>query len=194
MNKVNEKPILFSTAMVKSILAGRKTTTRRVIKPQPIDIGLAYCWKDCTVHLGGDKLNQEQDNREMGDYCPYGKIGDNLWVRETWAYSAKNQQPHNLIYKADNTSLPTALERGSYTCSNGWGKWTPSIFMPRKFSRITLEITGIKVERQTDITLEDAIKEGFPDISEFNELFLKLNPHLKGINPWVWVISFKVLV
>ena len=72
-------------------------------------------------------------------------------------------------------------------------RWRPSIRMPRWASRITLEIVKVRVERQLDITLEDAIKEGFGSEREFNKVFLRLNPHLKGENPWVWVIEFRVL-
>ena len=218
MNKVNEKPILFSTAMVKAILAGRKAMTRRVIKPQPIDIGLAYCWKDCAVHLGGDKLNQEQGNREMSYYCPYGKVGDHLWVRETYTIGDYNyKKSAEIIYKA-----------GGKVNFNGWDewldkntehagrcgvvdRWKPSIFMLRKFSRITLKITDIRVERVQDISSEDAVKEGAeymeygePGIAPltvaqivFASYWDKINAkrgYSFEINPYVWVISFKVLV
>ena len=163
-------PILFSTDMVKAILEGRKTMTRRVIKPQPPVIReLSDSCSEFSV-CGHDYR------------CPYGQVGDRLWVRETFTVVDYDQ---TLVFKAecDNEALKAVIELGS--------KWRPSIHMPRWAARINLENTEIRVEKQLDITLEDAIKEGFDSIREFNESFLKYNPHLKNENSWLWVISFK---
>ena len=131
-----ERPILMTTESVKAILDGRKTMTRRVIKPQP----------KLTIADGFYKANI-QKLIEGGDrVCPHGQVGDLLWVKETWwcperglpvAYKA-NLEPH----QADRQI------------------WKPSIFMFRKDSRLLLEITGLRAERLQDITEEDAIAEG----------------------------------
>jgi hypothetical protein len=188
---MKERPILFSGEMVKAILEGRKTQTRRVVKP----------------------------HRELR--CPYGKPVDQLWVRETWKYDGWTQDGQPFVrYRADNTvrlcqNIPPEL---SDKLADQWAelskpenfdidnsasdrKWRPSIFMPKDASRLQLEITDIRVERIQDISEEDAEKEGCnPDMEtnsykdSFMILWDKINKD-RGFgwnkNPWVWVILFK---
>jgi hypothetical protein len=163
---MKERPILFSGEMVRAILDGRKTMTRRVIKPQPedglhdhdrfplsIDSRLTGWWG--VVYNTGE-------SREWK--CPYGQPGDRLWVRETWGIGTR---PHpydgwidGIEYRADVEMelhpIPSGVEYDKY---EGVG-WRPSIHMPRWASRITLEITAIRVERLQDITEADALREG----------------------------------
>ena len=172
---MKEHPILFSTEMVKAILDGSKTQTRRVIKPQPWDMDKAYF---------------KVFRKDFGErVCPY-EIGDHLWVRETWWPSQVDLR--GVYYKADGVQCK---------------KWRPSIFMPRWVSRITLEVTGLKVERIQEITEEDAKAEGVPiihteieDISWYRPSFATLWDSLNAkrvysweSNPWVQVITFKCI-
>ena len=166
---MKERPILFSTEMVRAILDDRKTMTRRVVKPQPPE--------------------------DWGVKCPYGKIGDVLWVRETFC-----KYKGDYLYKADFDPLT----RKEFERDN---KWKPSIFMPRSASRISLRITNIRVERLNDITEEDAKLEGViypanPVIenygngyrTNFRLLWESINGKASwGQNPWVWVIEFERL-
>ena len=167
---IKQKPILFSTEMVRAILDRRKTQTRRILK----------------------EIKNEG--------CPYGKIGDRLWVREPFcdadpAYFDKKGNLVQYAYKADNYPIGTF-------------KWKPSIFMPKKASRITLEITNIRVERLNDISEQDAIAEGVEEcddkyhddcqygsignICSYKTLWESINGQGSwGQNPWVWVIEFK---
>lgn len=172
---MNEKPILFSGPMVRAILEGRKTMTRRVMKPQPTyDPGAwknyhpiggnqdgAWVWsprKDCFWFCWDDWSNF--DPRIAND-CPYGRPanfdGDRLWVRETWAADIPGC-PNGLSYRADHLD-----PRGDGPANPI--HWHPSIHMPRWASRLTLEITSVKVERVQDISEADAWSEG---ISEFS--------------------------
>jgi hypothetical protein len=193
------KPIIFSTDMVKAILEGRKTQTRRVIKPQPKFVPSSECgsgkdqWEYHPVYW----YAEDGPGRLMNRCCPYGQVGDKLWVRETFHATDIGHKVH---YKV-NDNNPT------------WMKWTPSIHMPRWASRITLEITEIRLERLQEITEEDAEAEGirvidntlekiysppnYPDIHR--DIFIGLWDSINGkkhpwsSNPWVWVISFKML-
>ncbi|SDY37502.1 hypothetical protein SAMN05421754_10087 [Nitrosomonas sp. Nm58] len=158
---VKERPILMSAPMVKALLDGRKTQTRRIIKPQP----------EVNEHgnLSGEWLNKPLDGlllpklQDIVIHCPFGKIGDVLWVRETWRTSEAldGVPPRCLVlgagihYEADESSN---LISGKKMINPG--KLRPSIFMPRSASRITLEITNIRAERLNDISEEDAISEG----------------------------------
>jgi hypothetical protein len=154
---MKERPIIFSDAMVRAILDGTKTQTRRIVKP-PL----------------------EQNTPAVA--CPYGKPGDWLWVRETWA-----EQAGDVIYRATDTT-----ERKL---------WKPAIFMPRWASRITLEIESIRVERLQDCSRADAMAEGYPaknmaDGPDPLEWYATLWNNINGLgswdaNPWVWVISFR---
>lgn len=167
---MNEHPILFSAPMIRAILDGRKTVTRRVIKAnyqfiEERDDGSSWPWRE------------DLDHAEDHWYpCPYGKPGDTLWVRETWAHvptrDAANHvkwhgtlyTPRNCIYRADDPKLPPLR----------WGKegfepfkWAPSIFMPRWASRITLRIKSVRVERLQDISEDDAVAEGIEECGDF---------------------------
>lgn len=167
-----ERPILFSSEMVRAILEGRKTQTRRIVKPQPYrssDMPETIGWyKDRPWHI-----YYICNGRTTTDFTsPYGKPGDRLWVRETWAdvtacFGDKDpdESPWNVAFKADNSVwnvlgkavyLEQLEQSGIYV-----DKWKPSIHMHRQSSRITLEITNVRVERLQDISEEDAKAEGF---------------------------------
>lgn len=175
---MKERPILFQPPLVVEILGGRKTQTRRVVK----DPTLA-------------RLNYGMPQRFMlVPDCPYGVVGDRLWVRETWSVSGKKFRPGGrVVYKADGSeALPD---------DTGKKRWIPSIFMPRDACRLLLEIIEIRVERLQDIDDNDAEQEGvsqylwgmgFSPIEEFKELWVHINGPQSWIdNPWVWVVTFK---
>lgn len=167
---MKERPILFSTPMVRAILDGRKTQTRRVMKKQPnID------------PQTGDWLIKNSDGSEEVEpieqwikiqkmlHCPYGQPGDRLWVRETFAEVGCIGKPIDWFeyhYKADYTG-------GIYTGYSDmcFDRWKPSIFMPREASRITLEITDVRVERLNEISELDAISEGIDPLFSHNEIY-----------------------
>lgn len=195
---VRERPILFSAPMVRTILSGEKTQTRRIVKSQPsISNSSDAAWRDNSSHLW---RNARQYAR---DCCPYGKPGDQFWVRETWAPLGE----HAVIHQATNIGYPVA-------------RWKPSIHMPRWASRITLEITDVRVERLQDISAADAKAEGIsvlplqdesdpsawyqsaPGIHQertarasfsalWDSIYSEEHPWAK--NPWVWVIGFRKL-
>jgi hypothetical protein len=215
-----DRPILFSAPMVRAILAGTKTQTRRVVKTVGRDGGFVIVeegdgswWprrsddgESCFVTVrdrGGHYLH------EIPMTCPYGVPGDRLWVREAWRGSATldwakpSDMPAGsaIFYEADDRSTwcddlthpPSTLKR-------------PGMFMPRWASRITLEVTGVRVERLQDISDADALAEGI-DRHEVltdgdappgfhRETYQKLWERINGpgswaANPWVWVVEFK---
>ena len=206
---MKERPVLFSATMVRAILDGRKTQTRRIIKQQPyIDEMGNFCWN-------GENFGQDfngpciqaiaspiPSSKTKRVRCPYGKPGDRLWVRETF-----NHDGEKYIYAADLNELGVQK----------WAaQWKPSIHMPRIASRILLEITGVRVERLQDISEEDAIAEGcikFPFEDDHAYTFYdddktghathtgayrKLWESINGsgswdLNPFVWVVEFKTL-
>ena len=192
---MKERPILFSAPMVRAILDGSKTQTRRVVKL----LNGQYMPPSRAADING--WNQ------MLRLCPYGQPGDRLWVREAflgWYKTADKSFSHVAAYRADGYEL----EAGE--------RWTPSIHMPRAASRITLEVTGVRVDRLQDISEEDARAEGItdggclncgnpetdcgclnpqPDARDsFVRLWQSINgPESWGANPWVWVVEFKRL-
>jgi hypothetical protein len=185
-----ERPILFSSHMVKAILDGRKTQTRRILKTQPrFDVAHSERWiingelqrRDSGIPLWifKDKHQLESElSYEWG--CPYGDIGELLWVRETWL-----KYLDLYLYRATDP-IPDSLMQQEET------KWKPSIHMPRCASRIKLKIQGVSVERVEDCSTEDAIAEGFGSFSEFINFFYQLNPSFYTQNPYVWVIQFEM--
>lgn len=181
---MKERPIIFSTEMVRAILDGRKTQTRRVIKPQPYYEGSPpWNWK-CKQMIWS-RCYEATLKKEMYIACPYGQVGDRLWVREAFFPIPHTKE---VWYKADDVS-------GNVT-------WKPSIHMPRRASRILLEITKIRVERLQEITEEDARAECAPPtpdalpscLYDFRVLWNSLNAK-RGYgwetNPWVWCLKFR---
>jgi len=195
---MKEKPILFSTPMVKAILEDRKNMTRRVFKNQMKKY--AGYRNQCAEVL--DESREPLSEKEFYEvYSPYCK-GDILWVRETWNYIPTVGHLHEpfakYVYKAHDY------------IKVDW-QWRPSIFMPRKAARILLVVTDVRVERLHDITEEDAIHEGVTCSTVCKDYcapveplgtrkcaFHKLWNFLNGKrefgwdkNPWVWVIQFE---
>ena len=182
-NTTTERPILFSGPMVKAILEGRKAMTRRVVKPEP-EFGVEAA---SVQHEDGKAKAVFQSLSNCSGItvaCPYGRPGDRLWVRETWAYECGG----GYLYKASHLHMVP-----------GDNRWRPSIHMPRAASRILLKITEIRVERLKDITASDCVCEGiefesdiFTTYNKFRRLWQSINgPESWAKNPWVWVIEFK---
>lgn len=200
---MKERPILFSAPMVRALLAGTKTQTRRAAK---LTAG-------AHVKEPGGHRRWHPADPEATLACPYGQPGDLLWVRETW-HDASSSLHSCALYRADGIDLH-------------WDKWTPSIHMPRWASRITLEITRVRIERLQGISEADAKAEGieratdfpgwyrhplrgdspgladagkagkcptaFPRLA-FQALWESINgPASWDANPWVWAIEFRRL-
>jgi hypothetical protein len=183
---MKERPILFNAPMVQAIMEGRKTMTRRVISPQPkLSERVGFMWKGRAYGIG---FNHDDTIRNFArPCCSYGGPGDRLWVRETWGKVCDG----SIVYRADYPG------KKPYLSPSVGGPWKPSIHMFRKYSRITLEITSIKVERLQSIGQVAACKEGCPDFVEPLEWFQNLWDSINGkkypwsSNPWAWVIEFK---
>lgn len=178
---MKERPIIFSGEMVSAIISGRKTMTRRVVK-QSLPIGTRW------YGVVEDELCYRiVDSKSVNTLCkcPYGQVSDRLWVRETYNIEINlSNREKAVCYRADE-DVPFG--------------WKPSIFMPRWASRITLEITNIKVEQLQDITEKDAKAEGCQQSAthscreKFAGLWDSINgkKHPWASNPWVWVIEFQ---
>lgn len=178
---MSEHPILFSGEMVRAILEGRKTQTRRVITVPVSDAHAGRPHSPMVKHNG--------DWYKPHEWSPYGVPGDRLWVRETWAKPYVNC---DAVFRADYKGA-------------GILKWKPSIHMPRWASRITLDVVNVRVERVQDISEEDARAEGIDDGWLVREQFPEARIAYRYLwdsinakrgygwatNPWVWVIEFK---
>lgn len=206
---MKERPILFSAPMVRAILAGAKTQTRRVVKDRHIDAAPPAClfqW--------------------LRERCPYGQPGDRLWVRETWQHSNFPLGPYDesctVFYRADYMDDPHGPD-GEKSPEGRYRNWEPSIHMFRSASRILLEVTAVRVERLQAISDNDIEAEGtaqwvkdggkvmrprpgfdgwWPDengnvyVKPNRVAFCSLWESVNGLcawdkNPWVWVIEFK---
>lgn len=187
------KQILMNTDMVRAILEGRKTVTRRVVKPQPdgrpVPMTKDSCWLGYFAIQGTEKVVRAV-------YQP----GDILWVRETWGMASDllGAVP-GPVYMADYSDFELRKLR-----EKGY-RWHPSIHMPREAARIFLKVTGVRVERLQDLTLKDAEMEGIdprrPMFTDFVHLWdstipkhpnkFKRYPYYWEDNPWVWVIEFE---
>jgi len=196
MNLIKERPILFSSAMIRAILDGRKTQTRRVIKQE-----LVHTTSQCGMSVPYFKGLGANDEF-LKDKCPFGKVGDSLWVRETWQRECDGDGSFvQYLYKTDDQDLSDWVD---VETDKAGIKWKPSIFMPRIASRLTLEITNVRVERIQDISEYDAKREGvtIPDVldcfspykTEFKKLWNGINCK-RGFswesNPFVWAIEFQ---
>ncbi|GHG79830.1 hypothetical protein [Comamonas sp. JC664] len=209
-----ERPILFSGPMVQAILAGRKTVTRRVLKPQPeqSDIIAAWRWYGRTF-AGGWSLTGTPPAAMLKD-CPYGQPGDQLWLRETWALEDCGADGERVVYRADRAAAWRATLGDFHYLSSDYepGRWRPSIHMPRWASRLMLNVVSIRAERLHAITEEDARAEGVePDakypsrwknylgdvsVPDAVDSFMTLWMSINGIeswdaNPWVWRVEFR---
>lgn len=195
------KPILFNTEMVRAILEGRKTVTRRVVKPQPARDGSA---PEPLKTRPGYWNSWGDDNVYRQPYQP----GDILWVRETW----QTKRGGGYLYKADTIgSFDLFMTPEGRVVT--YIPWRPSIHMPRKAARIFLKVTAVRVERLRDITDQEAEKEGILRVREheykgqkhtfyatraaFHEIWdSTIDPIYLGLygweaNPWVWVVEFE---
>ncbi|WP_242460843.1 hypothetical protein [Burkholderia cenocepacia] len=178
---MKERPILFSGPMVRAILEGRKTQTRRIVKCQPPDdvaqITISRYHPTVIDRLGDEAPGAEifgaySDDGDWGCKSPFGEPGDRLWVRETWKPRVSHSCALDACDCADVWVDYQAAGDGVYfpeqKIDENWtmpeaamkGRWIPSIHMPRWASRIMLEITGVRVERMQSISEADAIAEG----------------------------------
>lgn len=203
---MRERPILFSSPMVRAILAGTKTQTRRVVKPVGDDDSfvLQDYGDGWWPYRSDDGESPMKGDNEIPHACPYGHPGDRLWVRETWRVCGGREYEYQqdrsqVMYRATHQEDGFPLTWESYV-------WRPSIFMPRWASRITLEVTGVRVERLQDISIADAMAEGVVETNAnlrglepcmewryaYEDLWRQINgPDSWDANPWVWVIEFR---
>lgn len=225
---MKERPILFSAPMVLALLDGSKTQTRRVVKPQfaadavPAEMGATNEQGHQISGHSGMWWCDAEGNHEKAIRCPYGQPGDRLWVRETFrgcrAYEVQGYPPKDwgnkpIWFEADGTP-PGRPEQWAL-------RSRPSIHMPRWASRITLEVTAVRVERLQDISEADAIAEGVAELpgqaaergcwwtadvaagaalhgrtpcTAYRLLWEQINgPGSWDANPWVWVVEFRRL-
>lgn len=208
---MKERPILFSGPMVSAILGGIKTQTRRLVKPQPPAWVKVWNGNAGDRHFFFDRETDDDNGNHWPDYdkpglrCPHGQPGDSLWVRETFTIGANDTEPI-AIYR-DGCQLTKSgiyWKRPDEPSADSLNaiRWKPSIHIPRWASRITLEITEIRVQQLQDISEEDAVEEGIPAFPghekiprmQFASLWDRLNAK-RGMgwdtNPWVWAITFK---
>lgn len=212
---MRERPILFKGPMVRAILAGTKTQTRRIVKWRDLAAGLNLGFTGLQVYSYAPGLytleSRSRDgweSRSGPTRCPYGQPGDRLWVRETWARNQvmplEHRAPGEFIYGAELNE--SGLRRYAAT-------WKPSIHMPRVSCRLMLEVTSVRVERLIAISETDAQAEGcdpWEDLAGAQDVTVRERLHgyrrayqhlwgqLHGAdswrdNPWVWVIEFRVL-
>ncbi len=209
---IKTRPILFSGPMVRALLDGRKTQTRRIVKAKDADASRCI-----TMPMLMQNVYEwrQQDGRWFGieGYdtlvycdCPYGHVGDRLWVRETWMPFDDDHRIGDCkyAYRASTSTDGEDIRKEYIRCGRKY-QWRPSILMPRAASRITLEVVNVRVERLKDISEEDANAEGFglgvTIIAErfgrymsagqyaFASLWEKLNGKESWKqNPWVWVV------
>lgn len=186
--KPTEKPILFSTMMVRAIIEGRKTQTRRVFKPKTLK------YRDYLIAYGvTSSFVQMYLTRRYGPY----KKGQILWVRETWRNTGREGHEPEYCYRANMQEQ----HDNSYDVA----KWKPSIFMPKKAARLFLRVKKVCMAQIQDISSDDIIAEGIRDIppneyrdqilrksfSELWDLINKKRGYGWDVNPWVWVIKFE---
>jgi len=211
---MSEHPIIFSGPMMRAILAGKKTQTRRVLKVQPLDI----------IPMEGEYagtrwmvLMSREPNRGKVMRCRFGDPGDRLWVRETWRHYANEycdgKTFAHVKYAADEAKRVIDISHIEDPPVRSWWNtgrhpWQASIFMPRWASRLLLEITDVRVQRVQEITGEDCEAEGMTAFcddgvhdpgdamyAQFRDLWDSINAkrgYPWSLNPWVWAISFRV--
>ncbi|MEN9419703.1 MAG: hypothetical protein RI988_3324 [Pseudomonadota bacterium] len=216
---MKERPILFSAPMVRALLAGTKTQTRREVKVPGVKSNL---WGGPLNYRGVAIVRADVDYLSVPGvgsvFCPYGQPGDRLWVREAWDFIPEGDSGTpscaGIRYWADAGYELRTPPSNYNPMLYGKERVRPSIHMPRWASRITLEVTGVRVERLQDISEADAQAEGVtpkwepgcsgrlmeafggfsfrPAASAYAELWEQINgPGSWDANPWVWVVEFK---
>lgn len=224
---MTEHPILFSATMIRAILEGRKAQTRRVVKFKntflkglPGQLQEHREMKACyPMPRGGFVFWSDEVGKEFSDYaypndgggclCPYGKIGERLWVRETWGVHPflNGIKPSDLDEGVARRSLTYRADIPENDSQQSHFAWRPSIFMPRWASRIVLDVVNIRVERVQGISHNDACVEGAPSEPKLNnygtgsiyvdwyaELWDEINTKRGfgwNVNPFVWVTEFE---
>jgi hypothetical protein len=208
----SERPIPFTAPMVRAILSGFKTQTRRIVKlpkwvaRQGGDLNAATTFRDPGFGDGEYLHVAIDDGSVQRVYCPYADtLGDRLWVREAWRTSIRfdSKKPSSL---APWSPLRYEADQGLRNAWAGYGyggKLRPGMFMPRWASRITLKVTGVRVERLNDISRGDAMAEGcpFPNMAKdpdprqwYAELWDQINGNdAWAANPWVWCVEFTLV-
>jgi hypothetical protein len=204
---MTSRPILFSAPMVRAILSGAKSQTRRLLKPQPLG-GAPELLQHLVAH-GHHRWATDEPDEDLIWKCPYGQPGDRLWVREAFIH-----EPADYVWEA-SVSIPcrpaSTVYRADHEGDTRGAGWTPSIHMPRALSRITLEITDVRVERLQDISEADAMAEGSREWAAeqdtpardipcgetrmvYRQLWESINgPGSWDANPWVWVVAFDLV-
>ena len=215
---MKERPILFSAPMVRAILEGRKTQTRRVVKPQPVidRASGSVVVENRTVgmrsYLYSWPIGAEPNDMFINERCPYGVPGDRLWVKETWRPFWHPELYCSVQYAADSSyrkpdfSDEDRGHRFADLCDRSGDNaepWHPSIHMWRELSRLTLEVVSVRVERLQDINEEGAKAEGAEQLhvgeiqsGSYRDGFQDLWESINGaeswdVNPWVWVVEFR---
>lgn len=213
---MKERPILFSAPMVRALLAGTKTQTRRVVKLSTDARNVRYWappggrslegWADPGVNYWTPDADGETSSNHL-DVCPYGQPGDRLWVREAFLIEDDRDSAKHIVYRADGAI--SVYSMGEFL------RWKPSIHMPRWACRLVLEVVAVRVERLQDISEEDAKAEGCDKAAETTADDERLNiecgyfppssyahgyrllwEQINGAgswdaNPWVWVVEFR---
>lgn len=185
---MKERPILFSAPMVRTLLAGTKTQTRRIAK---------LTEGGHVKEVGGHRRWHPADHNSA-PACPYGQPGDRLWVREAWAL---DEEDNSVLYRADDNEETREWDQARAESGLSKYRWRPSIHMPRVASRIKLEIVSVHVERLQDISDADALAEGVDRTNTSipgyaKERYRRLWETINGAgswdaNPLVWVVEFK---
>lgn len=195
------KPMIFNTEMVKALLDGRKTVTRRPMKKQPENSGQGFDWWPSDHHQSMlrvsdiDSVECEHKRQFLKDCIseasPFGGVGDLLYVRETFRLYNNSDE----CGCSDHCSCPpTGTPLYFATHGDGESKWKPSIHMPRSISRITLKVTDVRIEKLNDLRKSDeqVKKEGFDNWPQFKHVWESIYGQSKP-NDYVWVIEFEVI-
>ena len=214
---MKERPIIFSAPMVRAILAGTKTQTRRIAKPNDAE---HFNFFSIDGEAPGNRINAGKLQVWCKDYpeegsvhikCPYGKPGDKLWVKETTVNVEDHGYTGPVYMESDDgrSTMDFGLAPAPDDCTEVEPhelKLRPSTRMPKSMARIWLEVTGVRVERLRDISAADALAEGIPNtsgeiwrdadtltvINDYKDLWESINgPGSWDANPWVWVIEFR---
>lgn len=218
---MKERGLIFGAPMVRALLADRKTQTRRILKLPPAVVKRG-------IHPRMDEWMPNRYTKGSGQYaggnpdftgdqppgllvtcldgtcqrvpCPYGFPGDKLYVRETWAsrLDRDDTKPRDLLADRDSVYFWADPQTCNTGCGGGAGKKRPGIFLPRWASRLTLEVTEVRVQHLQSLNEEDAVAEGWDGdgcpIPWYSELWTQINgPGSWEANPFVWALSFRRL-